>query len=560
MPTSLIVNGFNMPVSQSTILFKGQERYSRHKFRSDLSHNGKFNQHKRDRAILFSTNAPEEVESTTSATYVPDQQHESDQNDEKFNWKRNWYPVLPLSYAEGLNLDESPLAITILDEDLVLWKSKSASSSKDNGETSIPYSILHDTCPHRRAKLSTGKIYNETLACRYHGWEFDKEGTIQKLPMMDSENKEEVFSKAFCVKSYPLAMEGGLLWVYMDPEDASIPELTRGIYEVGEDANKAAWSVRNNPISWQSMIENAFDPSHAPFIHEGASFGTTFSPETSIPMTKYQISEKGELSKDGFALEHTSYQLEPNDPNNKDVTTRRLIAPITFLSESKKFNSTLHFVPVRDGETRVIGQFRTATSFPQLPKIIPMKMKQILLDSLHFFMFTFSNSAIQFSKQDQDIMQAQDWRKTKSKRWEDMYPTKSDFGVRTMQQWTRKFGRPPFIMPDTAQNRERREMSMWDIHCKYCPECLRTIKRISKVSRMATFISNASFAISSMTLLSSIVIPKLVLSSNLTKIVTTLFLSASFRHIVHICNRLLEKVFITQENVVKYEMLDVYAK
>jgi phenylpropionate dioxygenase-like ring-hydroxylating dioxygenase large terminal subunit len=36
--------------------------------------------------------------------------------------------------------------------------------------------VLEDACPHRRMRLSRGKVCGERLQCCYHGWTFDTHG------------------------------------------------------------------------------------------------------------------------------------------------------------------------------------------------------------------------------------------------------------------------------------------------------------------------------------------------------------------------------------------------
>jgi hypothetical protein len=73
----------------------------------------------------------------------------------------------------------------------------------------------------------------------------------------------------------------------------------------------------------------------------------------------------------------------------------------------------------------------------------------MMQDAQHSFFFGLSDAVHRFLAQDRKIMQGQDRYKIAQGKWDDMYPTKSDFGVQSFQQWTRKFelGRPLFTLP-----------------------------------------------------------------------------------------------------------------
>ena len=71
-----------------------------------------------------------------------------------FSWEANWYPVMPVSYADPVR----PNGFTLLGKHLVLWKSADG------------WACVEDACPHRLAPLSTGRVTEEgTLMCRFHG-------------------------------------------------------------------------------------------------------------------------------------------------------------------------------------------------------------------------------------------------------------------------------------------------------------------------------------------------------------------------------------------------------
>jgi len=60
------------------------------------------------------------------------------------------------------DLADQPHAVTLLGEDVVLWRDGSGAVR-----------AMKDQCPHRGAKLSMGRVENGRLECGYHGWQFE---------------------------------------------------------------------------------------------------------------------------------------------------------------------------------------------------------------------------------------------------------------------------------------------------------------------------------------------------------------------------------------------------
>jgi phenylpropionate dioxygenase-like ring-hydroxylating dioxygenase large terminal subunit len=75
----------------------------------------------------------------------------------------HWHPVLP---ADQLRND--PVAVRLHVIDIVLFRA---------GRGQI--GALEDQCPHRRMKLSLGRVVDDRLQCAYHGWTFDCRGAGQ---------------------------------------------------------------------------------------------------------------------------------------------------------------------------------------------------------------------------------------------------------------------------------------------------------------------------------------------------------------------------------------------
>jgi vanillate O-demethylase monooxygenase subunit len=81
----------------------------------------------------------------------------------------SWHPVL-LSRELG----KRPAAVRLCDRELVLFRTRGGSVG-----------ALEDCCPHRRMRLSLGRVERDRLVCPYHGWSYDTQGQ-GKCPGMPS--------------------------------------------------------------------------------------------------------------------------------------------------------------------------------------------------------------------------------------------------------------------------------------------------------------------------------------------------------------------------------------
>ena len=72
----------------------------------------------------------------------------------------HWHPVV-----SSKRLRRAPVAVRLAGKQLALFRGA-------DGQVGA----LEDCCPHRRMKLSLGKVDGCRLRCTYHGWTFDRDG------------------------------------------------------------------------------------------------------------------------------------------------------------------------------------------------------------------------------------------------------------------------------------------------------------------------------------------------------------------------------------------------
>jgi phenylpropionate dioxygenase-like ring-hydroxylating dioxygenase large terminal subunit len=158
-----------------------------------------------------------------------------------------WYPVLP-----SWRLQDTPVGITRLGEQIVLWRDPSGALH-----------ALEDRCPHRGARLSLGWNLGDRLACWYHGVEVDANGTVRRVPAVENcpfEGKQRA-------RPYPVRESNGAVFVYFG--DALHAEPCA--LELPEQLTSPEWEAILCTAFWNCnygyAIDNVMDPMHGAYLH-----------------------------------------------------------------------------------------------------------------------------------------------------------------------------------------------------------------------------------------------------------------------------------------------------
>jgi len=139
---------------------------------------------------------------------------------------------------------------TIIEQPLVFFRN-------ERGEVSA----LQDRCPHRFAALSLGRLEGGSLACRYHGLQFDAAGKCVGNP-------HGPVVESLRVPTYPAVERHALVWVWLgDPalaDPADIPDMS--FHDAVPDTafNKGYLFIN---ASHHLLVDNILDLCHADFLH-----------------------------------------------------------------------------------------------------------------------------------------------------------------------------------------------------------------------------------------------------------------------------------------------------
>ncbi len=109
---------------------------------------------------------------------------------------RRWFPVARLE-----DLTERPLAVTLLDLDLIVFRA--------GGEIRV----ARDLCPHRGVPLSLGWVEGEDLVCAYHGLRYGADGACLRIPAHPDLSP----SPKLKVAMFQAVERYGLVWTCLHP-------------------------------------------------------------------------------------------------------------------------------------------------------------------------------------------------------------------------------------------------------------------------------------------------------------------------------------------------------
>jgi phenylpropionate dioxygenase-like ring-hydroxylating dioxygenase large terminal subunit len=156
----------------------------------------------------------------------------------------HWNVIGPASI-----LHNKPTAVTVAGRPICLFRTASGTPA-----------ALDNSCPHRRLKLSIGRVVGERIECKYHGWTFavDGQGESPGTPKLHA-----------CATSYDLRECEGLLWLKSRGSNAAFPMINpAGDYPIGHYHYVV-------PAPLEVTLDNFTEIEHTGTVHE--SFGYEIS-------------------------------------------------------------------------------------------------------------------------------------------------------------------------------------------------------------------------------------------------------------------------------------------
>lgn len=157
-----------------------------------------------------------------------------------------WYAA-----AWSDEIAQVPFARTILDQPLVFYR--------DSAGRPI---ALFDTCPHRFAPLSLGRVDGDRITCGYHGLQFGPGGVCLRNP-----HGKGVVTSALSVRAYRVEERYGLVWTWMGNAVEADPALLPIIPALAKPDLTWVKGSLHVPANYQLIIDNLLDLTHVEFLH-----------------------------------------------------------------------------------------------------------------------------------------------------------------------------------------------------------------------------------------------------------------------------------------------------
>ncbi len=174
--------------------------------------------------------------------------------------RRYWQPV-----ARSNEVSDLPVAVTILDENLIVFRDRSGNPG-----------LVYPRCMHRGTSLIYGKIEPNGIRCPYHGWLFDTQGRCLEMPCEPDNKLRHKIRQPW----YPVIEKYGLIFTYMGPADKQPLFPVISLFEeladdeeivVGggsqQPAGQQALFAGYQDFNWWNFYDNFMDPFHVYVLH-----------------------------------------------------------------------------------------------------------------------------------------------------------------------------------------------------------------------------------------------------------------------------------------------------
>jgi phenylpropionate dioxygenase-like ring-hydroxylating dioxygenase large terminal subunit len=281
--------------------------------------------------------------------------------------------------------------------------------------------VLNDQCAHRGAPLSQGSVVGNSIQCPYHGWEYNLEGVVSRIPALAHCSRTE---QTPCVGSFSAVEQDGFIWIKVG--NPAHVEKAPHFANLGA----SGWTTFKMQTHFvgtvESCLENFLDCPHATFVHRYWFRAPTKQIVKAVVHT-LDDGAQAEYFEEPRKKSAVWWLLAPKTGAMQH--TDRFIAP-NMSKVDYKFNSGLHYIitsactPINERETlvhtvitfryRTIG-FLVRLFFEPLSRwIIRQDVKMLALQQKNLEASALLGRPLQFQSTAADLLGGHiiSWRKS----------------------------------------------------------------------------------------------------------------------------------------------------
>ncbi|KAG4185930.1 hypothetical protein ERO13_A08G011100v2 [Gossypium hirsutum] len=452
---------------------------------------------------LFTTLSSSPI-STTESIEPPMPEVEAEVGKERFDWYSQWYPVMPVC-----DLDKRvPHGKKVLGLDLVVWWDKNENEWK----------VFDDTCPHRLAPLSEGRIDQwGRLQCVYHGWCFGGNGDCKIIPQAPVDGPPVHTFKKACVAVYPSVVQHDIVWVWpnADPQYKDIITKKKPPYipVLDDPSFSKLMGNRDIPYGYEVLVENLMDPAHVPYAHYGLMRTRTPTVKVDreggrpLDMKVKKSDINGFLGKQDWGssnfiapcIFHAFADVEVDQENGSATSSEIVKAP----PPNRRLSLIFMCVPVSPGNSRLIWTFPRNFGV-WIDKIVPRWIfhigQNLILDSDLYLLHVEERKIMEIG--------ATNWQKAC------FVPTKSDALVVGFRRWFNKYaggeidwkGKYSGALPPSPP-REQLMDRYWShvVNCKSCNTAQKGLKALEVILQIMSVVLIGIVAVTKQNMISVVV-------------------------------------------------------
>ena len=155
----------------------------------------------------------------------------------------HWHPVYP-----SPQLKAKPVGVQLAGRLVCLFRTSDGKAA-----------AIDDVCPHRRLKLSYGRVVGDRVECKYHGWTFDPCGNGE------SPGSPKLHT---CTESFDAQEQHGYVWVKSRQSKPQFPDITpEGFFHLGNFQHEV-------PAPLELTVDNFTEIEHSGTVHDTFGYDT----------------------------------------------------------------------------------------------------------------------------------------------------------------------------------------------------------------------------------------------------------------------------------------------